>query len=94
MKVLDFIKKIRPGRPRDSSRVTNQDVLVWGIFFGGIFLLLLILWDGYIFNETLNREFAPQVMTPKTRQLSKEDLDEVIKIMDEREKEFQQILLQ
>lgn len=72
-------------------RLGGDNVIFTGVLVLAALLLALILWDGYVFYRTVlvpreqEKIAAPNVFT-------KSELDEVINILDEREKKFNDLL--
>ncbi len=75
------------------SRVSRDDIVVWGVMALVLLLALVILWDAVLFLATVirEREVAESeiiVVSP----LRGEELDEAIRLLDKRQEEFDEIL--
>lgn len=74
---------------RPSLQFTREDLLVWGIIISIFSLFLIIGVDTLLFYQTLALEKEEaQVLPQKITPVSEKDLEEVIKLLDERQKRF------
>ena len=85
----------RSERDTSAPEVSERDVL-FSVLLGVILLgLTLLSVDGYLFYTTVMRRDAPLAVTPKVRvPLSGENIDEAIRLIDERARKFREILNQ
>ncbi len=74
------------------TRFTGKDAILWGVILNVIILLFMISWDAYIFYRLLVLD-RPQInIVPfGTYMFAEKDLDEVIKILNERSSEFERL---
>ena len=85
----------RSERGKNSPGISEQDV-IFSVLLGVILIgLALFSADAYLFYATVMRRDAPPVASPQVRvPLSGENIDEVIRLIDERARKFQEILNQ
>ena len=84
-RVTSIIKRfLRPGR---------HD-LIFAAFLGIVMVCaLLAVFSGYLFYTTVTRELMPHTsVTKKYTPVSARDIDEIIHLLDERDKKFNEIL--
>lgn len=85
--VTRFIPRLR------TSALGRREILLWGVALLAMLLLALILWDMYLFYNTLTGvERRGEVVKP-TVGISAREIDEVIQLLDERKKKFDSVLL-
>ena len=73
-------------------RIPRQEFLLWGTVAVFVLLLTLIAWDGYLFYSTVFKERARGAGVTSREVINAEEIDEVIKLLDEREERFEEIL--
>lgn len=77
---------------RQGRGPARTDVMFGGmIFLIGTFLLLLAV-DGYLFYQVRIRERAPPAPVQDAVMLLPREIDEVIRLLDQRAQEFQALL--
>lgn len=81
------------GAKKHTLRLSHEDILFWGSVFILVLFLALVLVDGYMFYQsvTLQRKVT-YALEYKPKTILSQDLDEVIKLLDERQKKFEEIL--
>lgn len=70
------------------STIGRDEVLVWGVVALGVVLGVLIIWDAYLFYYTFSHTREASRSIEEKAGLSANDIDEVIKLLDERKKKF------
>ena len=71
---------------------TREDAIFWGLINLGILFLILILIDSYVFYRTVIIQREPVIGEQKKSPLYPKEIDEVIFILNERQKRFEEIL--
>lgn len=73
-------------------RFTRENLTVWGIVALACLFAFVLFWDGYLFYRTVvkGREGAPPL--EKRTILTSTELDEVVRLLDERRARFNEIL--
>ncbi|QQG45574.1 MAG: hypothetical protein HYW89_01455 [Candidatus Sungiibacteriota bacterium] len=90
MRVLpSFKNKIPLLGPRNLSE--DNVIFAWVLILMALSLILVLL-DGYIFYRTVFVPQVPEEVTAATQILTKDGLEEVINILDERDKKFNELL--
>ena len=74
------------------SGARKEDLLSWGVVALGLFFLLIILWDAYLFYGTLAQVRTAEIPIKKIATFSSAEIDEIIELLDERQKKFEEIL--
>ena len=70
---------------------SRDDILIGGIFLAGLIMLATLGWDAWLFAQSSKRsDEQPPPLAKKRPSLGRE-LDEAIKILDERERIFQKL---
>lgn len=84
--------KINALNSLSKTSFSRKDAIVWGIVLNIILLVSLVFWDAYIFYVSRLQE-RPKAITNVSVGLSfsGKDLDQVIKILDERAAEFERL---
>lgn len=74
------------------SRISHEEWLLAGIMLLGFLLLGILMWDVYLFSRTLSQEQRAIPAPPPLIIVSSQDIDEALRILDERQKNFNEIL--
>lgn len=75
------------------SRFSREDYIAASVIAFAIALVALLGYDAYIFYEDIiERSAGAPAVSPRTK-FSESDIDEIIILLDEREKKFNEILL-
>lgn len=72
--------------------ITRESILFWGTIGLVAVLILLLLWDGILFYRLQLRPIAEEEFVLLPAEITAEDIDRVIATLDQREREFQNIL--
>lgn len=86
--VTRFIPRLR------TSALGRREILLWGIAALGTLLLILILWDMYLFYNTLTGVGRQDEVVKPAAGVSAREIEEVIELLDERKKKFDSVLLE
>jgi len=75
------------------QKIKGDNLIFWGVIFLIVLFIALLMLDGYIFYSSVigKREIAV-ISEPPASSLSPKELDEVINLLDERQKKFEKIL--
>lgn len=74
------------------THFTGRGAILWGVILNVVVLLSMISWDAYIFYRLLVLGRTQINIVPSgTYVFSEKDLDEVIKILNERSSEFERL---
>lgn len=87
-----FSKFTIPGRRKGGLQFSREDFVFWGVVSVFSLTLSLVLLDGYIFFQTLFQEREEVMAVGTFEKISPEYIEEVMRILDEREKKFNEIL--
>lgn len=87
---LSAVKNIK--FPVKGLRISREDVLVWGILFSCLLLGVFLLWDGFLFYNTVMVGRESVASGRKAPALDAEEIDKVLGVLEEREKKFNEIL--
>lgn len=87
---LSAVKNIK--LPAKSLRARREDVLVWGILFSCLLLGAFLLWDGFLFYNTVMVGREPAASGRKAPELDTAEIDKVLNLLGEREGKFKEIL--
>lgn len=68
--------------------------MLWGVAGLGTLLLALILWDMYLFYNTLTGVGRKGEVAKSAAGVSVREIEEVIQLLDERKKKFDAVLLE
>ena len=74
------------------QNVGRDTVVVWGIVASGLLLLGMIALDGIIFYQTVNGNHLGMDATQEQEGITVEEIDEVIAILDVRDKKFKEVV--
>lgn len=80
------------GRSLRKLNFSRKDVIFYGVLAVFVLILSLTMWDGFVFYQTLFEERGEVQVVSSFEKISSEDIDEVVRILDEREKKFKEIL--
>ena len=89
---MKFLLPMKTFKLWKGGSFTREDALVWGTLGLVVVLILLLSWDGIIFYRFQLRPIAEEEPVSAPAELSAEDIDRVIATLDQREREFQNIL--
>ncbi len=70
------------------SAIGRDEVLVCGVWGLGMILGVLIIWDAYLFYHTFSQTRESGRSVREEAGLSGNDIDEVIRLLDERREKF------
>jgi len=88
-----FLKKLLPHRKgAELSHVTLMDIVWWGFISLIVFFLAVILWNAYFFYSRIVVESKKDIVVQERISIVSEDVDEILRILDERQKKFDEIL--
>ena len=73
-------------------RLSREDIVVYGIFAIILIFTALIFGDGYLFYQTVVVPDSIEIFSPKVSFFSEEQVNEVIRLLDEREDKFKTLL--
>lgn len=81
------------GAKKHILRLSHGDILFWGLVFITILFIVLIMLDSYVFYQSviLQRKIT-HAFEYKSKTLLSKDLDEVIKLLEKKQKKFEEIL--
>ncbi len=74
------------------SRLERETILVWGVMLVFVGAVLLIIWSGYLFYSTVINFKRPEKVVKKIVVIDPEEIAEVIRLLDERQQKFEEIL--
>ena len=81
------------GMKKKMSALTRRDFIFLAFLCIMIACLSLLVFDGYIFYTTVTREpVAPPSSATRRIPVTRQDIDEIIQILDARDKKFNEIL--
>ncbi|GEM_PF-3193767 len=93
MNPLAILKKIKnPLALIRRLRLTQTAVLMTGIIFLAIFLVSILMWDGYLFMQSITPPTAAPIKNSKEMSLAPQDIDDAIHILDARQQQFNTLL--
>lgn len=90
MKLFSF--DLKTGWAAKLGRVRREEFLVWGVVGLFIFLVFIILLDGYLFYQSVLIEEGRVVFIKKPPAISSAEIDEMVRIFDERKEKLEEIL--
>lgn len=73
-------------------RLTHIAVLVYGTIALAIFAIAIFGWDAYLFIQSLSPPEPAEIQESKKISLTSEDIDEAIRIIDQRQQQFTTLL--
>lgn len=79
--------------PGSSYRLTRETVLGWGIFFCLLLLILVLMWDGFLFYHMVLVGRNPVFSSKKAPVLHEQEIRDVTALLEERKKRFDEILV-
>lgn len=80
-------------RPHPAAGIRPEHALVWSIAGLALLLALVLGWDAYLFRQSLYPETTSrEIKNSALQKTLPADLDDAIKMLDERERAFQRIL--
>ncbi|MDP3769680.1 MAG: hypothetical protein Q8R40_01915 [bacterium] len=93
MNPLAILKKIKnPAALIRRLRLTQTTVLMIGIIFLAIFLVGILMWDGYLFMQSITPPTAAPIKNSKEVSLVAQDIDDAIQILNTRQQQFNTLL--
>ena len=72
--------------------MSREDIVIYGIFAALFLFAALLLWDGYLFYRTTVRKDNQEIFLSPSSPFSENQVDEVIRLLDEREEKFRTLL--
>lgn len=82
-----FLEKLK----QKNSGLERDTVILWGIALLLLLFMALLFWDGYIFYAAAVRERVAPTPIP-TAMFSQKEIDDIIVILDDREKKLNELL--
>lgn len=73
-------------------RFTRENLTVWGVAALGCLFALVLFWDGYLFYQIVVKGREAARPLEKRITLTGEEIDGVVRLLDEREQKFNEIL--
>lgn len=89
LKNIKFTKEIRIIRP---VRLGRDDIMVLGIIILFLFLGAVLFADGYLFYQTVFKKEGASSVIKNSSVLTTADVEDAVKLFDERQKKFDEIL--
>lgn len=80
------------GRRLSFSSISPERVVLLTTIFSLLLLIAIVAWDGYVFYALSQRESAAGVGPNPARIVSASQIDEAVKVLDDREKKSNEIL--
>ncbi len=93
MNPLAIFKKIKnPIALIRRIHLTQTAVLMTEIIFLAIFLVSTLMWNGYLFMQSITPPTAAPIKNSKQASLAPQDIDDAIHILDARQQQFNALL--
>lgn len=88
----EFNKILERVFSKNKSRLTRENVMVWGVLLAGVLAVLVILWDAVVFVASVAAERERAEVRAGVQPLRAGEIDEVIKLLDGRKEKFDELL--